>query len=95
MVRPADLSPEQLYKFDQLSKKVSRLDQMGNGPDGISEEDAKFVEEMMDGILGLACPTLPLDEIPFMAKVMVVSNYKEEISESDPKAEAAEQQTGE
>lgn len=83
MVRPVDLTPDQLYQFERLSKKMSKLEALDKKEEDFSGEDTKFIEETLNELILLVCPTMPVEKLPFMAKVYVIANYKDEIAKDD------------
>ena len=88
--RPIDLTPSQLSKFEKLSKKMVSLGDLEKAPDEYTEEDADFVEGVLDDLIVTICEDFPVKDLPFMAKVYLISNYQDEIAaeEDDPKVDA-------
>ena len=96
MCRPIDLDPRQLQQFQKLSARVAKLQQIDDDAE-FSDEDADYVEETINDILLMVSPKMPVDKMPFMAKVYVLNIYKQEISEVDDEAKKeseADQSTG-
>jgi hypothetical protein len=98
--RPIDLSPSQLTKFERLSKKMTSLGQLEKEPGDYTDEDAEFVEEILDDLILTICEDFPVKTLPFMAKVYIITNYQNEIEGSDggvmdelPKAPKTEGET--
>jgi len=83
LCRPIDLTPEQLALFERLSKKMTTLGELEKEPGEYSNDDANFVEGVLDDIIKVISPDFPVESLPFMAKVYVITNYQDELANED------------
>lgn len=72
LLRLEAFSPTEVNGFMRMQKTTERMRQENN-----TASDADIVA-LFDGMLGMLCKDLPLDILPFLAKVRIITFYIEE-----------------
>lgn len=96
LLRLEAISPKQAMKFNQLYLRAGKLQQalQSKTGDELSDADVDEVQAVFDEMLGMLCATLPLKEIPYMAKSQIMVFYMEQTQGKKAMEAALSQVTG-
>lgn len=82
LLRPAAFGARDTVRLNSLRRKVNALQTL----DELNDQQVQELEEALDGVLGLLCPNLPLKEMPFAARLQVLTFYAMETQKKAWKA---------
>lgn len=77
---PAELGARQIIEWERLTKRINAMAEIPEEEFESEVEELEQIEEVAIEALRVIGPTLPIEQIPFMARLRIISWYTEQIS---------------